>query len=126
MKFRTLIHVNEMARWNVALGSIDNFLNAVDSNEIDIVVLANGEAVKEYLVCRDGLHAKDRFCRETTGPISMMTSLNQKGVSFLACRNALAAHGINAKDLAEFVIVVPAGMVVLVELQSKGFAYIKP
>jgi len=31
--FKTLIHVNEMGCWGMALGSINNFLNAVDGDE---------------------------------------------------------------------------------------------
>ena len=126
MGFKTLIHVNEMGRWGMALGSINNFLNAVDGDETDIVVLANGEGVRGYLVCGDKLSGKGHCSTGMTGHISMMASLNKKGVSFLACKNALVAHGIKIEDLPEFVIVMPAGMVVLVKLQHEGFAYINP
>ena len=55
-----------------------------------------------------------------------MADLSKKGVSFLACKNALAAHNISLDALPPFVTVAPAGMVELVKLQTQGFAYIKP
>lgn len=90
------------------------------------MVLANGEGVRGYLVYGDNLSEKGHCSTGMTGRISMMAPLNKKGVSFLACKNALVAHGIKTEDLPEFVIVVPAGMVVLVKLQREGLAYINP
>lgn len=47
-------------------------------------------------------------------------------VVFHACANAMRANHISESSLPEQVIVVPAGVLDLVELQSQGYAYIKP
>ena len=52
--------------------------------------------------------------------------LNLKEVVFHACANAMRANHVSESSLPEQVIVVPAGVLDLVELQSQGYAYIKP
>ncbi|OSP61784.1 hypothetical protein EFM1CSP_19390 [Enterococcus faecium] len=52
--------------------------------------------------------------------------LDLQGVVFHACANAMRANHISESSLPEQVIVVPAGVLDLVELQSQGYAYIKP
>ena len=42
------------------------------------------------------------------------------------CKNALDANKMTAADLWPGCEVVPAGLVEIVELQNKGFAYIRP
>ena len=42
------------------------------------------------------------------------------------CNNALTAHQIRKEDLIDVYEIVPAGILEIVNLQQKGFAYIKP
>ncbi len=128
MKLKALIHVNEAARWEIALGNIANLLKAAGEDDVEIVLVANGDGVNGYVAHgRNG--PKKGACSidmDMTDRISTMTALSKKGISFLACRNALAAQNISLDDLPQFVTVVPAGMVQLIKLQDQGFAYIKP
>ncbi|MBU5583354.1 DsrE family protein, partial [Enterococcus sp. S181_ASV_20] len=48
------------------------------------------------------------------------------GVTFHACNNAMRANQITKEQLPENVVVVPAGVLDLIELQAQGYAYIKP
>jgi len=126
MKLKALIHVNEAARWEIALGNIANLLKAAGEDDVEIVLLANGEGVDGYVAHGRNGPKKGACSIDMADRISAMTALSKKGISFLACRNALAAQNISLDDLPQFVTVVPAGMVQLIKLRDQGFAYIKP
>ena len=49
-----------------------------------------------------------------------------RGLKLHLCKNALDANKMTAADLWPGCEVVPAGLVDIVELQNKGFAYIRP
>ena len=55
-----------------------------------------------------------------------MKVLEEKGVEFIACNNALVANDLDQSIILGFVKIVPAGVLELVERQSDGYAYIKP
>jgi hypothetical protein len=48
------------------------------------------------------------------------------GAAVKVCNNALTHFGLDPDRLCPGCEVVPAGVVEIVELQRKGFAYVKP
>ncbi len=128
MKLKLLVHVNEPERWLIALGNITNFLNDVGDENAEVIVVANGAGVRGYA----GEPAKTEVQGEAcvigapTANIATMKSLNERGVSFMACSKALDAQGIKREEIPDFIKVIPAGMTEMVKRQMEGFAYIKP
>lgn len=102
---KVVFHVDEMAKWPEATANIRNLQKAVC--KADIVLSVNGVAVKSYLDPE-------------------LPALQLEHVELHACHNALRANQIDPADLPEKVIVVPAGVLDLVQLQHAGYAYIKP
>lgn len=113
-EYKVIFHIDENDKWNLLLKNVSNLLNATDGEKIYIEVLANSEAVKYYNL------------NQGNADIEKMRHLHKKGVKFVACNNALAAHGIQKENIIEFVDVVPAGVLELVKKQNEGYAYIKP
>lgn len=107
--YHVIFHIDKEEKWPLLLGNVKNLL--IDSMDVEIEVLANAAAVNSY---QSGIF------------IDQMRNLNDQGVQFVACQNALNAQHILKEDLSEFVFVVPAGIVELVKKQSSGYAYIKP
>jgi len=107
---KAVFHVDELAKWNLALANIENTLNEIGNNA-DIELVANAEAVKGY-----------------TDPslLDKMTDLASKGVTFAACHNALNSFKIDISSLPAFVKIVPAGAVKIINKENNGYAYIKP
>ena len=116
------IHVdqNDPAVMRLALG------NARNTHELYV---AAGEDVAIEIVCySQGLH----MVRDDTSPVkedirSTRTKVPQ--LAFSACSNTKRAmEKTEGKiiPLIEEAVVVPAGVVRLVELQEQGFKYIKP
>lgn len=114
-EYKVIFHIDETHKWKLLLGNVSNLLNALDKKDFEIEVLANSEAVNYYDITKKN---------ETD--VHTLEELDQKGVKFVACNNALKGNDIKLKYIIHFVSVVPAGVLELVEKQAEGFAYIKP
>lgn len=116
MKF--VFHVDEVARWQVALSSVKNtvkYLN--ETNEaIEIEIVVNSEAVQVL----------EPSVSEAKGMKETFLALFASGVKVFACANALKASGLEKEDLLDAVEVVPASMIHLAKRQGEGYAYIRP
>jgi len=115
-KLEVLFHINEVERWDTALGNITNLIKDVGEEAVDAVVLANGPAVNAYIDDKK---------------IATIKGLIDKGVRFLTCRNSLkkmcsAGVCISEETLPSFIGVVPAGITEIVKMQADGYAYVKP
>lgn len=116
-QYKVVLHINETERWHVALGNAANLIKAVGEDKAEAVCLANGNAVITY---------------EDAATVTAMRELVGKGVVFLACRNSMNKMKkenkitIGEEGLPDFVQVVPAGIVALLEHQQAGYAYVKP
>lgn len=112
--YKVIFHIDEMSKWKLLLANVSNLLNAIDNENLIVKVLANSEAVKYY---------------NTTSNLDVDTNameyLHSRGVEFIACNNALKIYNIK-NNIINFVSIVPAGVLELVERQSEGYAYIKP
>jgi intracellular sulfur oxidation DsrE/DsrF family protein len=107
---KAVFHVDELAKWSLALTNIENAINEVGNNA-DIELVANAEAVKGYV---------------DPSLIDKMAVLASKGLTFVACHNALNSFKIDISSLPAFVKIVPAGVVEIIEKENNGYAYIKP
>ncbi len=116
-RLKVLFHINEIERWDTALGNIINLLKDAGEDAVDAVVLGNGPSINAY-----GNETK----------LSVMKGLSERGVRFLACRNSLrkmcsSGDSCIAEDaLSSFIEVVPAGITAIIRIQSDGYAYVKP
>jgi len=119
---KVAIHVdeNDPARMNMALNNVANVKKYYDSV---------GESVEIELVAYGpGLH----MFRSDTSPVKdriSVLSLEIENLTFSACGNTHNAMQKKAgKDivLVDEANLVPSGVVQLVELQEKGYAYVRP
>lgn len=106
-----VFHVDETAKWGLALTNLENVLNEVGEEKAKLEIVGNAEAVKGFL---------------DPSLTSRMEALNSRGVRFMACRNALKAFDLEPASLPGFVQVVPAGVVEVIRKQSEGYAYVRP
>ncbi|MEG1131682.1 MAG: DsrE family protein [Romboutsia sp.] len=111
---KIILHVNQLDRWNMALGNIENLLNL--DPDVKLEMLVHGEAIVNY--------TKEKA--ESLKIYDTLRELAEKGVVFAACNNTLNKLNISVTQLCEFIEVVPAGVMELAKKQSEGFYYIKP
>jgi len=119
---KVAIHVddNDPKRMNMALNNIKNIRKYYDSA---------GEKVQIELVAYGpGLH----MLRADTSPVAeriSAMSLEIEDLTFSACGNTHAAMSKKAGEaikLLDEATMVPSGVVQLIELQEKGYAYVRP
>ena len=112
---KVLFHVDESAKWSLALQNVKNLVAYCEEKKDDaqIEIVANSQAVSE--LSKSTQTFSDEF-----------VFLSESGVKIAACANALRNLSIEPEQLYDFVTVVPAGVAELAEKQEKGYGYIKP
>lgn len=99
------------------LGNIRNhFVGMGGKGKVTIALVVRGPALKAF-------HAADASV-DMTGRTDELTGL---GLQLHACINTMRAQGVALKDLLPgFVVAEKGGVVRLAELQSEGYAYLRP
>lgn len=116
-KLDVVYHVSEEGKVGFALNNIQNHINGIGGPEkINIVLVLHGPAVKRF----NDIEAVDKV--RTT-----VAKLQEQGVTFEACANTLEALGMEPDELLDgFVIAEEGGVTRIAELQTEGYAYIRP
>lgn len=103
------------ARWGLALSNAQNLMNYFGQEEVQIVFVAFGPGEKMYLA---------------NSPVAQrIAALNGEGVEFDACDNtykAMTKKMGHPPKLVSQAVMVPAGIVRIMQLEQHGFDYIKP
>ena len=114
MHYDTVFHFdNEAANLRIAITNIVNLYKALDKETFTAVLLVNGPGIR--LMERNNVD----FSQD-------IRHLKECGASVRVCRNAMNHFGLTPEQLCPECDIVPAGVVELIDLQKKGFAYIKP
>jgi len=116
-KLDVVYHVSEEGKVGFALNNIQNHINGIGGPEnINVVLVLHGPAVKRF----SDIEAVDKV--RTT-----VAKLQEQGVTFEACANTLDALGLEPDELLDgFVIAERGGVTRIAELQTDGYAYIRP
>ncbi|HQT86050.1 MAG: hypothetical protein B7Z58_13325 [Acidiphilium sp. 37-64-53] len=106
---------NDPAIWSLALNNAENALKLLGNDQTQIVLVAFGPGLHMLLA---------------NSPVAdRINALNKSGVEFDACNNTLQAMARALGHVPKLVpqaMIVPAGIVRIVQLESHGFSYIKP
>lgn len=115
MNYDLVLHVDsdDPRILSLAFANVNNYRNALQDEDLHIVLVANGPGVKRFTI------DDADFARQGD-------DLSAQGLAIRLCANALRAFEIPRDRLWPCVSVVPAGLVELVRLQRAGYAYIKP
>ena len=113
MKIKAVFHVDELEKWDLLITNVENLLKGIDIKDSQVEIVANSKAVMRY--------RKD-FESDNTG----LEELEKKGISVIACNNALNSLKIEKEMLYPYVKIVPIGVKEIIEKQLDGYAYVKP
>ncbi|MGC8806707.1 MAG: DsrE family protein [Thiomonas sp.] len=106
---------NNLERWQLVLNNAQNLLDYFGQEKVRVVIVAYGPGLLMLL--------KD-------SPVAQrISSENAEGVEFDACHNTMEGMAKKLGHLPVLVpsaVVVPAGVVRIMQLEKAGFAYIKP
>ena len=115
MNYNLCLHIdsNDPAIGKLVMKNANNYLNGLPNEKPELVVVANGPAVQQFVKKNQELY-------------EMAKPLMERGVKFMLCHNALKDNKFGDDEIWPGTTVVPAGLVEIVRLQREGFAYIKP
>lgn len=115
MNYDLLLHIDsgQESALRMCLRNAENYLNALPGEKFELQLVANGGAAGLFKANAPELRKKAE-------------ELATRGLVIKVCANAMAEHGIAKEDLWPICEVVPAGLVEIVNLQRRGFAYVKP
>ncbi|MGA8009628.1 MAG: hypothetical protein WCA24_09595 [Thiomonas sp.] len=101
--------------WTLALNNAQNVLDYVGQEKAQIVVVAYGPGLKMFL---------------KNSPVAeRIASQDAEGIEFDACHNTMKAMAKKLGHMPKLVpqaVIVPAGVVRIMQLEHAGFEYIKP
>lgn len=109
--FKVVFHIDEINKWDRVIANVNNLLKEIDPKHAEIVVVANSEAVKGYLMPEKH---------------QALNALIDQNVVLNICQNSMKGFEIDASELPNFVVIVSAAVLELARKQHEGFAYIKP
>ena len=109
------VSTNDPQTQKIALNNAVNVQKDISMDNIDIEIVAYGPGLS--VMTAQSPEAK------------RVSSLTQQGITFSACNNTMkkmAKKSGKMPVLADGVGIVPAGVIRIMELQEKGYAYIRP
>ena len=117
VQYKLVLQVDsdDPALWNLALNNAQNVLDYLGQEKVRIVVVAFGPGLKMLL--------------KNSPVAARLAAQNDEGIEFDACHNTMEAMAKklgHMPELAPQAVIVPAGIVRIMQLEKAGFAYIRP
>jgi intracellular sulfur oxidation DsrE/DsrF family protein len=117
-KHRVFFHLTESdpARASAVLTNVQNLVEVVGWRNIEALELvAHGPGLRPFVA--KGIDPEVR---------AKVEALLTGGMVVDACQNTMKRQGIKREELIDGLTPVPSGVVRVMELQEKGYAYIRP
>lgn len=116
-KINVVYHLSEPDRAAFVLNNMQNHIDGVGGPEnINMVLVVHGPAINAF----NEIEATEKVS-------SGMASLREQGVDFEMCGNTLKGFNLGLDELLPgFVEVSQGGVTRIGELQTQGYAYIRP
>ncbi len=113
---KVVYHLSDRDRVLFVLGNIENHYRAFAPGEVTIALVVHGDALGDFRKADEN----ERFTTKLSGLVA-------KSLTPYACANTMEWLKIALADLPRgFEVAEKGGVVKLVELQQKGFAYLRP
>lgn len=116
---KVVYHMNydDNSRIEETFTNISNHLGELGDEHVDIKVVVHGGAIKYFMEAI-----------EDQGKQMTLDSLRMRDVQFLICRNTLDGYRITREDLYEVEAedMVQAGLPTIIDLQQRGYFYVRP
>lgn len=113
MHYDVVFHFDKgVAELEIAISNIENYFKGLSGKKFRAHLVVNGPGIK--LLGKDDPHA------------TQLTHLSNIGLQIQVCQNAITHFSIEQEWLLPSAQIVSSGLLEIIDLQRKGFAYIKP
>lgn len=103
------------AKWKTVLNNVNNSLNEIGEDNMQVEVVVHSDAIP--------LLNKNESPQELQ---AIIKKLQDRGVVFAACANAMKSRGYTMDDMLPGVVQVPAGVAEVIRKQQEGWIYMHP
>lgn len=100
------------ATWNLALNNVKNVQKDLGKDNVDVEIVAYGPGI--------GMLKAD------SEVANRINEAADAGVKVVACENTMKGQKLTRDDMNARISYVPAGVVEIMQLQQKGYAYLRP
>ncbi|MEO6921408.1 MAG: DsrE family protein [Collimonas sp.] len=116
-KAKVAYHLSELDKTGFVLGNIQNHYDGMGGpDKVKIALVIHGPALKAFHLAQ----ASQDFS-------ALVSQLIKMGLEMSACINTMKAQNVALKDLLpHFGVADKGGVVLLADLQSQGYAYLRP
>lgn len=130
---KVVYHVdfNDVTRYSATLTSVNNLLNAYESDlrdyEVSIVFVGQGIRFVTDDVLKGTPYVADKVLldRRTELKGRLDTLIKLKGVKALLCDKTRDEIALDKSKVYDGIILTPSGVATIADLQMQGFAYLK-
>jgi hypothetical protein len=130
---KVVYHVdfNDVTRYSATLTSVNNLLNAYESDlrdyEVSIVFVGQGIRFVTDDILKGTPYMADKALldRRTELKGRLDTLIKLKGVKALLCDKTRDEIALDKSKVYDGIILTPSGVATIADLQMKGFAYLK-
>jgi intracellular sulfur oxidation DsrE/DsrF family protein len=114
---RIVVQVNEdnPQVWNLTLNNIANLIGAMGKEHVDIKVITYGPGINMF---KKGSSVLER--------LDSLKKFGGSSIGYTVCSNTVKAMQVERQDIVELVDDFYPGIVRIVELQEKGYVYLRP
>jgi len=114
---KVVYHLSDLDKVDFVLGNIHNHYAGMGGPaHVRIALVVHGPALKAFHLSAAAADVSKR-----------LEELRQLGLALIACINTMRAQNVTLKDLPPgFGVAEKGGVVRLAELQSQGYAYLRP
>lgn len=123
-KQKVVYHVNNIHSAKGAFRNIKNHLNAVGDENLEIVVVTHSSGA--FALVDGSMGKKDKKTGKVYNFNDTIASLANRGVKFQICANTIRGKKIDKNKVSEYAEIVPSGVAQVVDLEQKGYYYLKP
>lgn len=127
---KVVYHINsdDARLQSLALGNMQNHINAIGKDNIDLKVVLHGDGLALLLYPEALPRTKMRAANANEEAQAKISGLKSLGVQFQVCATTLKGRNVEIKDLYDVdqKDLVPSGVAQVGILQSQGYSYVKP
>jgi intracellular sulfur oxidation DsrE/DsrF family protein len=116
-KLKVVYHLSDLDKVGFVLGNIENHFDGVGGpGNVTIALVVHGQALRAFHSAAANPDISHR-----------VKHLSSAGLELAACGNTMKSQNVTLKDLLPgFVSADKGGVVLIAELQSRGYLYLRP
>ncbi len=110
------VNVEDPMIWNLTLNNINNIITEVGKENVEIKLVTYGPGINMFRKGKSNILER----------LDSLKKSNPKALDYTVCSNTMRNMKVEKSEIVEFVHDLYPGIVRVMELQEKGYVYIKP